>query len=138
LNALAGVTNGSDKDAVAVNRWGQILLVNRRVLTPIMHVNLAANVNPASVGQPVTFQAFVSSIAGPAPDGDLVQFKLGTRVVATMPLSHGHAQVTLTFPYPSYRFTVSAVYAGNGIYARASRSMPETVNPGTSPAARTQ
>jgi len=130
LNPLTGLTNGTNKQAMAVNRWGQILLLNRRLLTPMMHVNLAPNINPAQVGQPVTFMAYVYSIAGPAPDGDLIQFKLGPKVVATVPLvNHGHAQFTVSFPYPGYPFTVSAVYVGNGIYARAARSIPEIVNP---------
>ena len=129
LNTLTGTTNGSDPLAVGINRWGQIALTNRRVLTPIMRVTITSSSNPSRVGDEVVFTASVDSIIGPPPDGEILQVKVGTVLIGSIPLRNGQAQWSSQFVRPAYPFTISATYVGDAIYAKASNHIPQTVIP---------
>jgi len=94
------------------------------LLTPLMKTALASSSNPSVVGQPVTFTATVSSIAGPPPDGDQVTFKVGAVVLGTTTLTKGVATVT-TSTLTVGQHKIFATYAGDAIYA-SNKSLPLT------------
>ena len=71
---------------------------------------LTSSVNPATVGQAVTFTATVNATTG------TVTFKDGNTVLTTIPLSEGTARFTTsTLMQGTHRIT--AVYNGNSTYA---------------------
>lgn len=86
------------------------------LLTPIMSTTLASSQNPSKLGQDVTLTATVSSIAGPAPDGEQVVFKSGATVLASMALANGVASFT-TSALTAGSHKIFAAYAGDAIYA---------------------
>jgi probable HAF family extracellular repeat protein len=116
--------NGAD----SINTAGQILLssyvgsgYSSWLLTPLMHTTLTSSPNPSQVGEPVTFTATVSSsVQGPPPDGEIVTFKSGTKIWATIPLQSGVATFTRAFKSTK---SIRAVYAGDANYA-SSHSAP--------------
>jgi probable HAF family extracellular repeat protein len=117
LNTLAGYTTNAVLIPVAINKWGQIVSDNQRVLTPLMTMTAAPDMNPAVAGQPVTFTATVGCIAGPPPDGETVTFATSNRVLGTGQLVNGVANVSVTLPHGT--FGITAKYLGDMIYAKA-------------------
>src|SRR5262249_5807332 len=83
--------------ATAVNDAGVIAIstdLGLYALYPIMSINFSSTPNPSVAGQPVTLTATVSSIAGAPPDGEMVQFRQGNKLLGTAALSAGVAQLT--------------------------------------------
>jgi hypothetical protein len=81
-------------------------------------VVLSASPSPSRVGQPVTITAIVSSAYpkyGAIPDGELVWFYDGTRVLGSVPLLGGTAQFT-TSSLPAKIHTIKATYVGDAIF----------------------
>jgi hypothetical protein len=113
LNLLAGYSNLVRP--VAINHAGQIAFYNMRVATPLMTATLVSSANPAVFGQPITLTATVHSIAGPPPNGELVQFKMGTTVIGQAALANGVASLSGVSPSVGrHGFTV--IYPGDTIY----------------------
>jgi len=78
-----------------LNDAGQLLSrVPAMLATPVMHVALASSQNPSNAGQPLTLSATISSVQGPPPDGELVQFKDSGKLLGTVPLVQGAASFT--------------------------------------------
>jgi probable HAF family extracellular repeat protein len=111
--------------ANAINDAGQIVVdattktgrgAYALILTPIMNTTLASSQNPSKVGQPVTFTATVSSIAGPPPNGEQVAFKSGPTVLGKGSLAKGVATIT-TSSLGVGSHKIVATYTGDTIYA---------------------
>jgi hypothetical protein len=89
---------------------------------------LAASVNPARVGQAVTFTATVRGLALAGTPTGTVTFFVGRRVVARVSLdANGQARLTRIFSSTG-RFTIRAVYSGDARFAGSSQSLTEQVN----------
>jgi hypothetical protein len=86
---------------------------------------LSASSNSINIGQPVTFTATVTSTFGTPPNGELVTFKKGTKILGTGSLTSGVATFT-TSALPLGANAVTASYAGDGTFA-ASTSAAVTV-----------
>jgi hypothetical protein len=118
----------------AFNEAGQMLgfspgYGNAVLASPSMHVNVSSSQNPSNAGQSVTFTASVSSIVGPAPDGEQVTFKDGSKVLGTGALSNGSATFT-TSALTVKTHSISASYAGDGNYLPSkSAKLMQVVNP---------
>jgi hypothetical protein len=67
------------------------------------------------LGQAVTFTATLTSIAGPPPDGETVQFAVSGKVLGSATLQGGVAQFT-TSAIPSGSHAVAASYSGDANY----------------------
>ncbi len=97
------------------------------VLIPIMVTTLASSANPAPASQPVTFTATVShAIQGAAPDGEIVTFKDGWKVLGKAALSGGVAQVT-TSKLRAGTHSVQAFYSGDVNYHSSKSPVVEQV-----------
>ena len=81
------------------------------------NIALTSSLNPAIVGQPVTFSATVpATFAGTVPTGS-VTFYNGTTALGTVSLNgSGVANLTLS-TLPGGLQNITAVYAGDGIYS---------------------
>jgi hypothetical protein len=73
---------------------------------------LSSSMNPSTHGQPVTFTAAVTSKNGAPPNGELVTFMKGKKVLGTGPLSRGSASFT-TSTLPVGSSTIEALYGGD-------------------------
>jgi hypothetical protein len=89
---------------------------------------LIAPANPVRMGQTVTFTATVSSTAGKGtPTGTTTHF-VGNTAVATMQLDpNGKARFTIRLSAAG-KFSIRAVYSGDGTFAGSSQSLIEQVN----------
>jgi large repetitive protein len=86
----------------------------------------AADPDPSVVGEAVTVQVTVTSLAGTPTGGVTVGDGAGTTCGIT--LSAGGGSCQLTFPSAGAR-TISADYAGDGTFAASSDTEPHQVNP---------
>ncbi len=122
--------------ASAINDGGQIAVAafrgtSKRVgavlLTPIMATTLVSSQNPVKAGQPVTFTAMAGNlIQGPPPDGEIVTFKDGSRVLAQIPLSNGAASFT-TSGLTARTHKIRAYYSGDVTYQSSKSAILQQV-----------
>ena len=132
FTALAGLSPNQQAYAVQVNDFGVIAVSTNKggfLLVPRMATTFASSANPSKVGQPVTFTATMTSIAGTPPDGEMVQFVVSGKVYGASPLKAGVAQFT-TSAIPVGSHIVAAKYNGDGNYLPAKyTSVNQVVNP---------
>jgi probable HAF family extracellular repeat protein len=118
----------------ALNDAGQMLgfspgFGNAVLASPTMHVTLSSSQNPSQAGQSVTFTASVSAIVGLPPDGEVVTFKDGSKVLGTGTLSNGSASFT-TSTLKAKTHSISATYAGDDNYLPSKPAkLSQIVNP---------
>jgi hypothetical protein len=96
---------------------------------PAATISLTSSLNPAPVGQSVTFTAKLMEQGGPAPKGNVI-FKDNGRQIAQVSLA---ADGSATFSTSALTFgshTIQAIYSGDANYDSQSTSLIETVNPG--------
>jgi probable HAF family extracellular repeat protein len=90
--------------------------VGQRLYAPVMHVQLTSSANPSTAGESVTFTANVSSVFGPAPDGEQVTIGQGSKIVlGTASLSGGTATVS-TAALKAGKHNIIATYSGDNNY----------------------
>ena len=132
FNVLAGLAAGQQVYSVQVNDFGVIAISTNKscyVLIPKMATTFTSSANPSVVGQPVTFTATMTSIAGPPSDGETVQFVVGGRVYGSSTLKGGVAQFT-TSAIPVGSHIVVAKYNGDANYLPAKyTAITQQVNP---------
>jgi len=85
------------------------------LFSPYIHVTLASSLNPSKLGQSVTLTATLTSAAGAPPNGELVKFMKGTKILATVPLVNGIATFTSS-TLPIGTNLITADYAGDVNY----------------------
>ncbi len=113
--------NDSGVIAISTNKGGYLLI-------PAMAAKIKSSANPSVLGQPVTFTATVSSLAGAPPDGETVQFVMGSTVLGSATLNGGVAQFT-TSALTAGKHTVVANYEGDTNYvASKSSSLKQVVS----------
>lgn len=104
--------------------------VSQVVTAAATTTTLVSSLNPANVGQAVTFTATVSAAFGGTVTGKVVFFN-GSTKLATSTLSGGVASYT-TSKLPAGTDPITATYAGSGLYkASTSNTVNETVGAGT-------
>jgi hypothetical protein len=102
--------------------WSQ--QVNNSVTTTA----LATSGSPASVGQPVTFTATVTSAFGTIPNGDTVTFYDGSNTIGTAHTASGVAAFT-TSTLTSGAHSITATYAGDASFASStSRAVNQVIS----------
>jgi probable HAF family extracellular repeat protein len=105
FTALTGLVNTEQISSAQVNDLGVIAISTSKggyLLLPKVLGAFTSSANPSAAGQPVTFTAKLTTIAGPPPDGETVQFVVSGNVLGTATLTGGVAQ-----------FTTSAIAAGS-------------------------
>jgi probable HAF family extracellular repeat protein len=105
FTVLAGLVNTEQISSAQVNDLGVIAISTSKggyLLLPKVLGAFTSSANPSAAGQPVTFTAKLTTIAGPPPDGETVQFVVSGKVLGTATLTGGVAQ-----------FTTSAIAAGS-------------------------
>jgi len=132
LATIAGVPSGQQAYWVKVNDYGVIALSTNaglQILIPKMTVTVTSSANPAVAGEPITFTATVTSLAGAPPDGETMEFMLAGKTMGSATLSNGVAQFT-TSTIPAGTYLVAATYQGDDNYlASTSASLKQVVNP---------
>ena len=132
FTTLAGLGTGQHPYSVQVNDFGVIALSTNTggyLLVPKMATTFSSSGSPSVLGQPVTFTATMTSIAGPPPDGETVQFLVSGTVVGTSSLKGGVATFT-TSAIPLGSHSVVAKYNGDANYLPAKFSViAQLVNP---------
>jgi hypothetical protein len=103
--------NDSGVVAISTNKGGFLLI-------PTMTTEIGSSLNPSTMGQPVTFTVTMTSIAGPPPDGENVQFSVGGKALGSATLTGGVAQFT-TSSLPVGKNSVVANYSGDANYLSA-------------------
>lgn len=126
LLALGTYRNGNFGQTGAINSSGQIVgevvtgggaTNTEYVFSPRMTTTVSSSQNPSKVGQPVTFTATINSIAGPPPDGEMIEFhNNGAAILGTAPLVGGTASFT-TSMLSVNTHTITAHYPGDENYA---------------------
>jgi len=95
--------------------------------TPGAQVTLAADRNPATPGQVVTFTAMVVPNPGTAAaPGGSAQFSSDGTVLGTVAVAGGRA--VLSTPLPAGSHTIVAAYSGDAIYPAASATLIEVIS----------
>jgi probable HAF family extracellular repeat protein len=118
FTVVAGLAGGQQVHSLQVNDAGVIAISTSKggsLLIPKMTATFTSSSNPSVLGQPVTFSAKISSIAGPAPDGETVAFVVSGKVVGSGTLQGGVAQFT-TSAIPVGSHAIEAEYAGDANY----------------------
>jgi len=88
-------------------------------------ISLTSSVNPASLGQTITFTAIVTGSASGYPTGS-VQFLDGTKLLATVGLSSGQATYT-TSSLSAGSHNIVAQYSGDSVFPPAQTVYGEAV-----------
>jgi len=106
-------------------------LLSATTLSPTT-TTLSSSLNPSIYGQGVTFTAAVTSPLGAPPDGELVTFMQGSKVLGTAPLSGGSASFTISTLTAGGTDNIKAVYAGDSNFAKStSNVVGQVVTPAT-------
>ena len=87
---------------------------------------LTSSLNPSTQGQAVTFTATIGSAGGAPPDGEIVTFKQGTKVLGKATLSGGTAALT-TSKLKVGTTAITAVYGGDSNFGRSTSNTVEQV-----------
>jgi hypothetical protein len=94
-------------------------------------IGLSSSLNPAALGQSVTFTAVITGPSGGATPTGSVTFFDGNTALASEPLSAGSTSLT-TSALPLGSDSITAVYSGDGNYNSATSSpLVETVTKAT-------
>jgi len=114
VSVLVGDFNGDGKpDLVALNTPSRDFTVLLNTTKPIPSISLISSLNPAAVGESVTFTATVTSSQG-TPTGT-VSFLDGTTHLGTETLSSGTASLT-TSTLAAGAHSITAAYSGDSTF----------------------
>ncbi len=108
---------GQQPYSMQLNDYGDIAFSTRdqlMILAPKMIPTVVSSANPSKVGQPVTFTATVTSIVGPPPDGETLQFVVDN-ITGSGTLKNGVAKCTIS-GIKSGSHPVTVLYAGDAHY----------------------
>ena len=132
FTVVAGLSTNQQPYSLQVNDAGVIVLTTNKggyLLVPKTTATFTSSVNPSKLGQPVMFTVVLTSIAGAPPDGEMVQFVAGGKVLGSSPLQAGVAQFT-TSAIAKGSHAVVASYLGDANYLPAKyAALMQVVNP---------
>ncbi len=97
FTTLAGLAASEQICSAQVNDLGMIAISTNKggyLLLPKVTGEFATSGSPSILGQPVTFTATLSSIAGPPPDGETVTFSAGGTLLGSANIAGGVAEFT--------------------------------------------
>lgn len=121
LTLLAALSSSQQPYSMQVNDSGVIAITTNKggyILIPKTTGTITSSLNPSTLGQAVTFTATLSSVAGPPPDGEMVNFLVSGKSYGMAVLQGGVAQLT-TSTIPIGNHAVVAKYAGDVNYLPA-------------------
>jgi probable HAF family extracellular repeat protein len=131
FTVLAGLGTTVQPYSMQVNDSGVIAITTKKysyLLVPRMIGPFTSSANPSVLGQPVTFTATMTSIAGTPLDGETVKFVVSGKVYGSATLHGGVAQFT-TSAIPVGSHVVLAEYSGDANYLPTKFSLTQVVNP---------
>ena len=120
-NLVLGDVNGDGKldvigpDGIILNTTGFITTTQ-----------ITSSLNPSFINQSVTFTATVTSTHGLIPDGELVKFYSGTKLLASVPLSGGTATYT-TSTLTAETHIIKVQYPGDTTFAPSDKRIQQVV-----------
>jgi hypothetical protein len=120
-NLVLGDLNGDVKLDV-IGTEGILLNTSGFITT----THITSSLNPSFVNQSVTFTATVTSNDRLIPDGELVKFYSGTKLLASVPLSEGTATYT-TSTLTAETHIIKAKYAGDTTFAPSAGHIQQVV-----------
>jgi hypothetical protein len=120
-NLVLGDVNGDGKLDV-IGPYGIMLNTTGFITT----TQITSSLNPSFINQSVTFTATVTSTHGLIPDGELVKFYSGTKLLASVPLSGGTATYT-TSTLTAETHVMKAKYAGDKTFATSAGQIAQVV-----------
>jgi hypothetical protein len=82
--------------------------------------------SPSFIAQPVTFTATVTSTSGAIPDGELVTFYNGSKLMASVPLAGGKAAYTTSL-LSAVKHVIKAAYLGDTKFEPSSGTVVQVV-----------
>jgi probable HAF family extracellular repeat protein len=121
---------------LTINNAGQIASVPElangvqasAIFSPIINVTLSSSPNPSYVGQAFTLTATASSIVGPPPDGENLNFFSGTVLLGAVPMRAGAAQFD-SFGSKATKIGFRSRYPGDlNYYPSKPTSLTQAVN----------
>jgi hypothetical protein len=124
-HVITAVYNGDS--SFEASRQALTEQVNAPVTRTATATILLASINPARVGQAVTFTATVRGPAGTGTPTGTVTFFVGNTAVARVTLD-ASGQARLTRSFSRGLFTIRAVYSGDANFDSSSQSLTEQVN----------
>lgn len=90
-------------------------------------ITLTSSLNPAILGQSVTFTATITSVS-PVPDGSQISFTDNGTPIGSSPTTGGVATLTWSFSTTKHH-SIVASYGGDLYHNPSSKTLYETVNP---------
>ncbi len=130
LAVVSTLGTGQQPYSLQVNDYGDIAVTTRqelKILVPTMTATAVSSPNPSVAGKAVTFTITLSSIAGPPPDGEIVQCTtLGIK--GSGKLKNGVAKCSLS-GIKAGTWKVLMNYGGDAYYLPATCSVSQVVNP---------
>lgn len=120
-NFVLGDVNGDGKLDV-IGTEGTLLNISGFSTTTL----ITSSLNPSFVNQSVTFTATVSSSHGLIPDGELVKFYSGSKLLASVPIVGGTATYT-TSTLTAETHVMKAKYAGDTTFAPSAGGVKQLV-----------
>lgn len=129
VNITPGI--GEPYTPTSIGPDGTVYAINGGTLSAIggfsnYSLTVVSSLNPADVGQTVTFTATLASTNnGPTPTGT-VSFKDGSTTLMTVPVVDGQAVYSTPFATAASHF-ITAAYSGDGTYAAGSTALVESV-----------
>lgn len=115
---LAKLGTGAQPYSAQINDYGDIAIsthAQTTVLVPTMTATATGSPNPSVLGQSITITATVTSIAGPPPNGEILDFSVDGRAAGTGTMTNGVAQCTVS-GLKVGTHTVALVYNGDAYY----------------------
>jgi hypothetical protein len=126
-----GDFNGDGQTDLAVtlsNAPNELLVLRQGPGPALTTTTLASSQDPSAYGQALTFTALVTSGLGAPPDGEIVTFMKGTKVLGTGSLSGGSASFA-TSALPVGTNYIKAVYSGDSNFrGSTSKAVKQVVN----------
>jgi Bacterial Ig-like domain (group 3)/FG-GAP-like repeat len=123
---VADLNGDGRPDLIAPDYWSNDIGILLNIGPYSTSAFLTSSLNPSTQGQAVTFTATIRSAGGAPPDGEIVTFKKGTKVLGKGTLTGGSASLT-TSKLKAGTTAITAVYGGDGNFGGSTSNTVEQV-----------
>ncbi len=123
---VADLNGDGRPDLIAPDQWSNDIGILLNIGPYPTSTVLTSSLNPSTQGQAVTFTATISSAGGAPPDGEIVTFEKGTKVLGKGTLSGGTAALT-TSKLTVGITAITAVYGSDSNFGRSTSNTVEQV-----------